>query len=220
MIEVMIAAAILAGVLAGVLGYLGSVDQAQTANSDAAEVQEILHTMGERFLGTSWNDIGRRLSGSNASFDPNAWSWPRRATARSSGDSWYADIPLVEGSSDSNRDLVRQGILKRTTGLPGLRVYVEYYRQDAVMQCATHADPPARWRQIAGHPLSGGSPTEKTFLYPPSPAVITGQADVPDSPDKVDLRAINDAICIRILVTWRPEAGGARWQELTLLRKK
>jgi hypothetical protein len=219
-IEVMISSMILAVILTGMLGYLGSLHQARTADADEAMVNDLLRTMAERFLGASWNDLGRRVNLTATGYDPNAWSWPRRATPRVANDPWYQDQPLTEDAQDPNSNLIRQGISKRTVGIEGLRVYVEYLRPEAIIESSADPDPQRRWQAIAGVPYGGAPPTTIDFLYPPSPPAITNASEAPDSPDHMNLRSVNTAIAVRILVSWRRQAGGTGWRELTILRKK
>jgi hypothetical protein len=210
----MIAMAVLAVVMAAVISGLYSLDIAHRSNREMAKVREVAQVMSERIMGASWGNLGRKLTIPGS----NGWSWHRRATPRA-GPTAAVYLPLAEkpttadlGETDTDsRDLQRLGILGEPSGVADLRVYVEYYNDQIVFNVGQRMATAGTQLHQAWNAEMG----DARNVTPPA-----GLTALPENHDIFDLGTVDRAIVVRILVSWSSCAGGTRWHEILLARRK
>jgi type II secretory pathway pseudopilin PulG len=152
-IEVMISVCVLATALVTMMGTIYSLNAAHQGEREDAIAQQLANSMVERVMGANFATLGQSILPTVAA-DQNAWSWQRRATLLPTAvalefgqtDSTGAALtqpvnpPLQEyvptsvpGTQNYTSDLVALGIEPAPSGLTGLRVYVEYYNMDILL---------------------------------------------------------------------------------------
>jgi type II secretory pathway pseudopilin PulG len=209
-IEVMISVAILATALATMMGTIFSLNTAHQGEREDAIVQQLANTMVERVMGANFATLGQSILPTVAA-DQNAWSWQRRATLLPTVvaqefnqiDSTGAVLtqpvnpPLMENVPASNpnqatSDLVLLGIEPSVSGLQGLRVYLEYYNMNILLnqQALAVATPPAAqannwphwaWVSEVGDPTLT-DPTQSPPLFNPGSTATYVPATVGPAP--------------------------------------
>jgi len=161
-VEVMISVCILAAALITMMGTIYSLNTAHQGEREDAIVQQLANTMVERVMGANFATLGQAIL-PTVTPDQNAWSWQRRATllptqvAQQFGQidmttavlTQPVNPPLMENVPASNpnqatSDLVLLGLEPSVTGLNGLRVYLEYYNMNILLnqQALAVATPP------------------------------------------------------------------------------
>jgi hypothetical protein len=202
-IEVMISVIILATALITMMGSIYSLNTAHQREREDAIVQQLANTMVERVMGANFATLGQSVLPS-VSLDQNAWSWQRRATLlpanvaiefQQTSDPMNitaltqpVNPPLMENVDPAapyyaTSDLIKQGLEPSLSGLTGLRVYVEYYNMNILLnqQALTQqaSSPPASLNPIAWARQSWvsmvGDPTltDPTTSPPTFPAAST-----------------------------------------------
>lgn len=202
-IEVMISVAILATALATMMGTIYSLNTAHQGEREDAIVQQLANTMVERVMGANFATLGQSIL-PTVTPDQNAWSWQRRATllptivAQQFGqvDSTGAVLtqpvnpPLMENVPASNpnqatSDLVLLGLEPSVSGLQGLRVYLEYYNMNILLdqqaQSTATANPHAVWVSEVGDPTLT-DPTQNPPLFNPGSTATYVPATVGTAP--------------------------------------
>jgi len=126
------------------------------------------------------------------------------------------------------------GLLPATSGVKDLRVYVEYYQSSLITSYLSSSSATATlWRNATGSPKDAQSltdlsratdfaPTVASYVYPPQPAAGLSAENYPDEPGRFNFDTVQDAILIRILVSWTPvgPSAGTSWYETQVVRKK
>jgi hypothetical protein len=198
--------------------------QVQRDAQDLARVEELASTLGERIMGANWDWLGRvrpdeTVDGKPISYRNGAWSWHRRQHGRAAG-SPPAQGPLIEDSPIPDNDLVTVGLLPGKTGIPELKVYLQYYRIEALQNAfvaGTGAAPFQAWNDLVlsvPARVTGGDRSTSAAQVPSSDEYIypEGQA--------MDLHDETKAIAVRVVVTWRSTSGGRQSHELVFARRK
>jgi hypothetical protein len=202
MIEIMLAVVVLTIGIMGVLSNIPTLNSARNLAIEMAQAQQIAAIMSERLMGTAWNDLGGQNSG-------NQWSLPRYAPDPDGDGTTVTTLnpPLKDNNAASaNDDLVGLGILSQKSGVPDLKVYVEYYDGTAILGGVGSAVTP---------------PTDRATFY----ARITNGTGVTNRMTTFSVSSgtstTNNTV-IRILITWRESANGvaALRHELFLARKQ
>lgn len=216
MLEVMIAVAILASALSMVGGVMYTMHQGRAAVDEEIKVQAIAQIMTERLQGAKWDDLGRYIEDAPGK---NAWSWHRRATKQSAYADSIKNPPMQERAAIETNDLLKLGILREPSGVPELKIYLEYYQMKVVesvakiMTATPTLDPRRVWMTAVGDPVRGTSPTEAT---------IKDDLEVflPEDATALNLGSVDPAIVMRVLISWKSAAGGTRWHEVVIARRK
>ena len=233
LIEVMISIAILATVLTVLAANVSTLSVVRQLAKEEAIVQELLTGLAERVQGESLANLGSRNANQS---HLNAWSWHRRMNPRwpetSTGvippmteDTPIAPVPSVADATnvlpftnyllpvyDSSvpPQLISPGLLSQRSGIKDLKVYLEYYNQDVMLVALLNSTEPHKtWRTITD--ASGSSGADNSLVY----------SDDLDGEGALDLSAVKDeAILIRMVVTWSARDGGKRTRELTMARRQ
>ncbi len=214
LMEVMIAMAILAIGASAVTAAFSSLVGFRHESNDLNTVNSLLAGIDNRIQGTSPEDL---LSG---------FTWLRPRPVLKSGNT----ITNVDGSNGPllAADLQALGLLNQTTSLPGLRVYIEYYRgmrtvSDAVSGIETlDANPGNTDPTLRRHLLSDPPLTNWTGCFrDPRKSLMSGTGVAPaladaflvprnggEFPTLASLNRDSDwHLVIRIIVAWRPQGG-------------
>lgn len=196
MLEVMIAFAVLATVMTILASNLYTLSHVRTAMKERAVAQEIARLVSERIqsqvfssLGTGGSDMG--------------WSWHRRLTPAPG--STAATNPLTETAANSADNLIGQGLLQEPSGVPGLAVFMEYYRPTLISAMAASADPAKVWQEVTT--ATGAFAGDTTHLCPD----LNPLKDIQDEPGQFAI--------IRVIVRWNSSAGGTMQHELNIVKK-
>ena len=112
-IEVMISMAVLAVGISAILSHMFTLKSVRDASRDAAIIENLVNEMVERFTGARWEVLGTPAVG---------WSIHRPYSVSAIGN------PLTDLNDGSANSLVTMGILRQSTGMKNLKVYVDYYR--------------------------------------------------------------------------------------------
>ncbi len=169
----MISVSILAVGLVTMIGTIYSLNAAHQGEREDAMVQQLANTMVERVMGSNFATLGQSVLPS-VSPDQNAWCWQRRATllpsqvalqfgqTDASGAVLTQPVhpPLMEnvpaGPNQATSDLLLLGVESSLSGLKGLRVYVEYYNMNILLnqqaQNGTAVYPHTAWIAEVGDP--------------------------------------------------------------------
>jgi prepilin-type N-terminal cleavage/methylation domain-containing protein len=204
LIEVMISVAVLATVLMAAFSGTYTLRQVQRANQEQSQVEELAANLAERIMGANWDWLGRyRPNEPGIDHRKGAWSWHRRENSQtySASDQRF----LAENATNPDHDLVTVGILQQKTGIPGLKVYLEYYHAaalDEVFTAGSGEAPYARWQAMQNDPA------------------LVRDYILPESEQAMDLREETKAVVVRILVTWHGYLGSDRRHELIFARRK
>jgi type II secretory pathway pseudopilin PulG len=216
MLEVMIAVAILASALSMVGGVMYTMHQGRAAVDEEIKVQAIAQIMTERLQGAKWDDLGRYVKDAPGK---SAWSWHRRATVQSAYAGGIKNPPLQENAAKEENDLIKLGILREPSGVPELKIYLEYYQMKLVESVANiltttpTLDPRKVWMTAVGDPVRGTSPTETTIKN-------DKEIFLPESATELSLGGVDPAIVMRVLISWKSAVGGTRWHEVVIARRK
>ena len=224
MIEVMVSIAVLLIAVMGILGAIGNLNRWDNSERDVNQVQQLARVMAERIQGGTWANLGQTIE---------PWSWHRRQVPRP-GKTTTKVPPLTEtdtttqtinGQSLQVNNLIGLGIIASPTGLKNLKVFIEYYRNDAVA---------ASGGEMALRP----SVTYNSVTYPALifPARASTGADVdmgfPEDPDVASSDHINlaidpitnttnnDAVIVRIAIQWEIDGGVTRTHQILLARRQ
>ena len=202
MLEIMLAVVVLTVGIMGVLGNIPVLNSTRNLAVEMSQVQQIAGSMAERLMGTAWNDLGGQNIG-------NQWSLPRYC-ADPDGDGVTVSTvnpPLMDvNPASANDDLVALGVLTQKSGVPDLKVYLEYYDGTAVMGGVGSAVTP---------------PVDRATFY----SRITNATGVNNRMTTFSVSSgtstTNNTV-IRILVTWRENGSGvpAMRHELFVARKQ
>jgi len=124
------------------------------------------------------------------------WSWHRRE-----GAAVGMPQPLREKAVNAADDLQALGLISDASGLADLRVHLEYVTMPALVD-----------------PTSGAwmVRTAKEWNARRSNAAFVMTQD----PDAFDLREVEDAVIIRVLITWNSHEGVPRRHEISFSRRK
>ncbi len=185
LVEVMIALVVLVVAIGAMLSTIVNLDHAHRAAKETATAQRLAQVMVERFQGASWHSLGQTAQ---------PWSWHRRDDAAA------LNPPLTDDNADPASSLQALGILDGSSGLAGLRVYVEYY----AMELFQNGD--ATWMVTDGRQFRARL-TDASLQLEQDRTVI-------------NLREQSDAIIIRIVLRWDDNIGGVRRHELTFARRR
>jgi len=128
-IEVMIAITVLAVALAAILNNYQVLDSARRDTAARGAVSEIARAILDRVVASDVRALG--TANPTAAVVPQPWSLAR-----------VEDLPAVRPplsiqAANPNDDLVVQGLLPANVIVPNLRVYIEYYRGDDVIDAQT-----------------------------------------------------------------------------------
>ncbi len=237
LLEIMIAMALLATAMVAVLSNVYSLNAAQIAGREEAKIQILANQMIERVMGANFVSMGQAIS-ATIQADQNAWSWHRRATC-APGTTAPVNLPLAENipATDptyATRDLVALGLEDKPSGIKDLRIYLEYYSMNIMTDLANAAnagqDPRATWKAEVGDvtktdPTTSpptvpatASPTTASAIFPPENSSGVGAIDLGNI--KSNTTSQNDAVLVRIVVFWTANAGGPRWHEVAIVRRK
>jgi type II secretory pathway pseudopilin PulG len=237
MIEVMISVAILAVVLTVLAGNLSTLSLVRQIAKEEAIAQEIMNGLIERIQGETFSSLGSRND--NISH-LNAWSWHRRMTPRFPETSLAKEaippmteqrpaakvpadalanpeavlpfsnylLPVYDKSSPPK--LISPGLLSEPSGIPDLEIYLEYYRQDAMLNdLMSSKEPHKTWADIVNS--RGPYANSNTLIY----------SDDIDGDNQMDLSSEpNAAVLIRVVVRWTSRDGGTRTREITFARRQ
>jgi type II secretory pathway pseudopilin PulG len=233
LMELMVALVILVGIIGAVLSGLLSTHNWQQHNTEEAVARRTAQLLAERVIGASWGTLGQSAA---------PWSWHRREVPRvRRADGTLLTVnppaamvdlpntsprypPMTERAADPRHDLAAQGLITDATGMRDLKVYLEYYLDDAIASSGGDLL------------LRGGAGDPTAVLIYPRRAVTAAEANVdrglPEdadamqtdhldlSRDPVSNAPSNAAVLVRVLVTWTAAAGGARRYELLVARKQ
>ena len=177
LIEVMIAVAVLAVGMFGVLSMIPTLSSARTQAVEMVIARQVADTMAERIQGVAWRELGGTRT-SPGTYNTNAWSLPRYRSSMSP-----INPPMTEDSPDPNHNLLANGVIAQRTGVPDLKVYLEYYN-GAIMKSAT--DRTSWYNAING---STGIGNRMNTFNGTSSDVLT------------------PSTIVRIIVTWREQNG-------------
>lgn len=237
MIEVMISVAILATVLAVLAGNLSTLSVVRQLAKEEAIAQEIITGLVERIQGETFSALGSR---NNSLSHLNAWSWHRRMTPRYPETNLATEAippmteipPLAKPPADalaypdevlpfsnyllpvydsaSPPRLISPGLLSEPSGMPDLQVFLEYYRQEAMLNdMMSSSEPHKTWMDIIN---SRGVYEKTNALIYPDEMEGDGRMDLSSEP--------NAAVLIRVIVRWKSRDGGTRTREVTFARRQ
>jgi prepilin-type N-terminal cleavage/methylation domain-containing protein len=197
-VEVMISLAVLATVMAATASSMFTLRQVQRSSREHAQVEQLAHTLADRILGASWDWIGRETS------DPTddshgAWSWHRRQSPTA------VVQPLTETATVPTDNLMAIHLLNAPSGIANLKVYVEYYRIDALtaafawsLNRGADNNPAAAWERARA---------DNRNWYAEPPQLGLGQT-------------ADDSLTVRIAITWDGVEAAGRSFELVFARRK
>lgn len=234
LIEVMISIAILATVLTVLAANVSTLSVVRQLAKEEAIVQELLTSLVERVQGESLSNLGSRNTNQS---HLNAWSWHRRMTPRwpetgvdavnppMTEETPAAPVPALANATNvlpfTNYllpvydgavppRLISPGLLSQRSGIKNLKVYLEYYRQDVMLVSLLNATEPHKsWKEITSS--SGSYSGQNSLIY----------SDDLDGDTPLNLADVkDDAVLIRVVVTWSARDGGNRTRELTLARRQ
>jgi len=182
LVEVMLAVVVLAGALTVMVGDFLTSQQGREVARQQVLAQEIGRSLLMRLQGAPVARLG-------VATDP--WGLARHEDAATPN-------PLVDdGSLDPNDDLVALGIRSTTGNLPGLRIFVEYYRGIASPDSSTGN--PALLPGVMDALPAGADPTQSysqlrtgVWLDRRLSAAIPPGSQVP----------VNTPVLIRLIVLW------------------
>lgn len=232
-IEVMISVAILATVLTILAGNIFTLSVVRQVAKEEAIVQELMTGLIERIQSEPLSNLGVKNEGIS---HLNAWSWHRRLTPRYPEDKTgvippmtevkpTAAIPMTADAANvlpftnyllpiydkSNPpQLISPGLLSQPSGIQDLKVYLEYYRQNVMLNDLLLSTTPTKtWKEITT--CTGAYLNRNDLIY----------SDDLDGDNRLDLSTEqNAAVLIRAVVTWKSRDGGQRQRELTLARRQ
>ena len=187
-LEVLISVGILATALVTMIGSIFSLHLAHESEREDAVVQQLANAMVERVMGANFATLGQSIL-ATVTPDQNAWSWQRRATLMpnqvqlefgqtdNSGAALTVPVnpPLSEHiptptsvQPNFTNDLISLGIEPGLSGLNGLRVYVEYYNMNILLNqqglSTSTASPHTVWVSEVGDPtLTDPTTSPPTF---------------------------------------------------------
>lgn len=195
LIEVMIAVAVLAVGMFGVLSMIPTLASARTLAVEMVVARQLAASVAERIQGAAWVELGgaRTVLGS---YNTESWSLPRYR------DDTPINPPMTEDNPDPNHNLLVNGLVAQRTGIPNLKVYLEYYtglimNDPDVSKRAT--DRKSWYNAISG--LTGKANRMITF---------SNNGD-----------AANASVIVRIVVTWREQNGSpVNFHEIFTSRKQ
>jgi len=215
MIEVMVAVAILATALSIMLGTIYTMHQSRAAIDEEIKVQAIAQNLVERMQGARWDDLGKDVPGYTGH---NAWSWHRRATRQLAISPTMINGPMQDDAASDYDDLTKLGLLTERSGVPGLRVYLEYYQMKVMDVVATRMtdsptlEPRKVWVALVGDPVQGTAPTDASNT--------DTQVYLPEALGTLNLSGLEPAVIVRVLVSWNSSVGGTRWHEIVVARRR
>lgn len=112
LVEVMCAIVVISVALLAALGQMQIVNTSSDIASQHARIQEVAHSLLDRIVGSDPAKLG----------GPEIpWSTPRYE------DTVTGNNPPLDESNGAN-DLQTLGVIQQKSGLPNLKIYVEYYR--------------------------------------------------------------------------------------------
>lgn len=188
LVEVMIAVAVLTVGMFGVLSMIPILAKAREGALELVTARQITDTIAERIQGSAWKELGGTTTQTTGAFNVNAWSLPRYRDA-----TFPVNPPLTETDVDPNNNLVSSAIIGQRSGVPDLKVYVEYY--DAVKGGLKNAVDRKSWYDA----VSGTAGINNRWL-------ISGKvADFADNTQAQNY--LTPTTVIRIIVTWREQNG-------------
>jgi len=231
LVEVLMSVAILVTVLAAAFTGLFNLHSAQQTAHEYSVAQRTAQIIAERIMGATWSKLGQEVE---------PWSWHRRSAPRAlrvdggalttatpptySNNSSPRNPPMTETAANAS-NLIALGLVSGPTGVRDLTVYVEYYDMNAMNRAGTDL-------VLRG----GGGTAANVLIFPPRAPANAAEAGVdfglPESwntveTDHLDLTRdaatgdqINEAVLVRILVTWSPAIGGTRRHQLLIARKQ
>jgi prepilin-type N-terminal cleavage/methylation domain-containing protein len=181
LVEVMIAVAVMCIGMFGVLSMIPTLSKTREGALDLVTIRQMATTVAERIQGTAWKDLaGSRVDQTSGTFNYNAWSLPRYRDATTP-----VNPPLTETATDPNHNLITAGIIKGRSGIPDVKIYLEYYNGNIIGAASTRAQ-----------------------FY----AAITGTTGVNNRmlsfADDTDTSASGTpSTMVRIIITWREQNG-------------
>ena len=187
LIEVMIAVAVMTVGMFGVLSMIPTLSSARDTALQMVIARQVADSVAERIQGTAWGELGgNRSTQVSGAFNYNAWSLPRYTTNS-------INPPMTEDATDPNNNLLSNGVLAQLTGVPNLKVYLEYYT-GAIMTSAT----------------------DRTSWY----AAITGSTGIGNRMTTFTTNGYNSVV-VRVLITWKEQNGvPINTHELFIARKQ
>ena len=108
--------------------------------------------------------------------------------------------------------------LQASNGGPDVHVYLEYYQWGMLDHyntlLASVSNPRTAWARECGNPATAARPS--------NPADLNDTANVwlPEDANVLDLSTVDPAVVMRILISWTSVAGGTRWFEMVVTRRK
>jgi hypothetical protein len=232
-IEVMISVAILATVLTVLAGNIFTLNTVRQVAKEEAIVQELMAGLVERIQGEAFSSLGSR---NDSLSHLNAWSWHRRLVPRFPETAAGVISPMTEVmppdaipavatptavlpfsncllqvyDQSTPPQLISPGLMSQPSGIRDLKVYLEYYRQEVMLnELMAAATPHKAWLEITSN--TGAYVGRNDLIYTDE---VVGST-------RMDLsRENNAAVLIRVVVTWRASDGGPRQRELTMARRQ
>lgn len=183
LVEVMIAVAVLAVGMFGVLSMIPTLSSARTLAVEMVIARQIADTLAERIQGAAWRELGGART-TPGTFNTNSWSLPRYRSSVSP-----LNPPMTEDDADPNHNLITNGIVVQRTGVPNLKVYVEYYTG-----------------LIMNDPVASKRATDRSSWY----NAISGSTGIGNRMTTFNGTAadgIAPSTIVRIIVTWREQNG-------------
>jgi hypothetical protein len=206
LVEVIIGVGILVVATFAALSALGSLHTIQDEANIQFKVHRLARILEERIRGCPWSQLGQWQGTSTGDDTHNALVWHRRQTPAVSGVASFLP-PLSEGADvghDNNlgyqlatrdeRSRVNSNTLLLSslgTGIPEVKVYVEYYTSDVVLQSMTSTTPQSTWKSLTRGPFASSA-----FVFPESPGG-------PFTGTQMDLSNYNLSLCIRVVIEWK-----------------
>ncbi len=115
LVEVTIALTVLLSALLLIVGQFQNLRMVQASTQSTASADRILLSLVERLNAVSWSDLGTNVA---------PWSAPRYEP----GTGVASCPPLSEGTAVVDDNIRELGLANESTGLPDLKIYVEYWR--------------------------------------------------------------------------------------------
>ena len=183
LIEVMIAVAVLAIGMFGVLSMIPTLAQARTLAVEMVIARQIADSVAERIQGAAWRDLGGTKV-TAGSYNIESWSLPRYRSPAPLD----LNPPMTEDAPDPNNNLLANGLVSQRTGVPDLKVYLEYYT--GLIMNGPDLSKRATDRKSWYNAISGITGQTNRMI------TFTNNGD-----------AANASVIVRIIVTWKEQNG-------------
>lgn len=226
LLEVLIAVALLATATGFFAMNVSTIRSLQRTEHEVTVARELGRQLQERIMGAQWATLGTDHldDGSKHQFVHGAWAWHRREHKPFCVDTDGAQMPpMTDDPNVADRhNLIKLGLLAGRPGLDNLRVWVEYYRSEAIETIATSAptDLKNRWNKLIAPADADavnkipGDPVDQILPLSPSLFALTTTTNV------VTEQTTLDEIAVRILIVWNASIGGERRHEIVFVRRQ